>query len=310
MGSKTPLVQAVTPWSRVSPPSVNGGQARGPRGCHPPPCSRWVARSGRPRGATVCSRQSPPCRYVCGSCCTATPPVVICPMCRAYGSVRRPTVMPGVRRTPAVTGLPRARGLTARGLHDHLVTWCPTADLALVARPGSVGGPARGLRAPRGARPRRARGALSVNPPRPHRVEPRVKKRRPKRFPLMIKPRHALRQPWVPQARRGSLNAIRVRPHIICTQAHIVDPGLAISSRRLTLVATGWEYDALPYRAQSSLIPSLHHTTLAPNDRAWQLTGSPPMMHARIISCLLPAGIPDVPTHFKFLIRPQLLTRV
>ena len=32
-------------------------------------------------------------------------------------------------------------------------------------------------------------GALLVNPIRPHRVEPRVKKRRPKRVPLMIKPR-------------------------------------------------------------------------------------------------------------------------
>jgi hypothetical protein len=32
-------------------------------------------------------------------------------------------------------------------------------------------------------------GALIVNPARPQRVEPRVKKRRPKRFPLMCKPR-------------------------------------------------------------------------------------------------------------------------
>jgi hypothetical protein len=37
-------------------------------------------------------------------------------------------------------------------------------------------------------------GALSVHPIRPHRVEPRVKKRRPKSFPLRIKPRQALRQ--------------------------------------------------------------------------------------------------------------------
>jgi hypothetical protein len=37
-------------------------------------------------------------------------------------------------------------------------------------------------------------GALSVNPTRPHRVQPRVKKRRPKGLPLMIKPRQALRQ--------------------------------------------------------------------------------------------------------------------
>jgi hypothetical protein len=38
-------------------------------------------------------------------------------------------------------------------------------------------------------------GALIVNPIRPHRVEPRVKKRRLKSFPLMMKPRQALRQP-------------------------------------------------------------------------------------------------------------------
>jgi Transposase DDE domain len=37
-------------------------------------------------------------------------------------------------------------------------------------------------------------GALIVNPARPHRVEPRVKKRRPKSFPLMITPRRELRQ--------------------------------------------------------------------------------------------------------------------
>jgi hypothetical protein len=39
--------------------------------------------------------------------------------------------------------------------------------------------------------------ALIVNPIRPHRVEPRVKKRRPKSFPFMIKPRQALRQQLV-----------------------------------------------------------------------------------------------------------------
>jgi hypothetical protein len=40
-------------------------------------------------------------------------------------------------------------------------------------------------------------GALIVNPIRPHRVEPRVKKRRPKSFPFMVKPRQALRQQLV-----------------------------------------------------------------------------------------------------------------
>jgi Transposase DDE domain len=39
--------------------------------------------------------------------------------------------------------------------------------------------------------------ALLVNPARPNRVEPRVKKRRPKAFPFMIKPRHELRHQLV-----------------------------------------------------------------------------------------------------------------
>src|SRR5688500_15049196 len=42
-------------------------------------------------------------------------------------------------------------------------------------------------------------GALCVNPIRPHRVEPRVKKRRPKSFPFMITSRHVLRQQLVQQ---------------------------------------------------------------------------------------------------------------
>ena len=44
---------------------------------------------------------------------------------------------------------------------------------------------------------------LIVNPIRPHRVEPRVKKRRPKPFPLMITSRQALRQQLVQQEIRG-----------------------------------------------------------------------------------------------------------
>jgi hypothetical protein len=45
--------------------------------------------------------------------------------------------------------------------------------------------------------------ALIVNLKRPYRVEPRVKKRRPKRFPLMITPRQELRQQLVQQEIRG-----------------------------------------------------------------------------------------------------------
>jgi hypothetical protein len=44
---------------------------------------------------------------------------------------------------------------------------------------------------------------LIVNPIRPNRLEPRVKKRRPKSFPFMIRPRQELRQQLVQQELRG-----------------------------------------------------------------------------------------------------------
>ena len=46
-------------------------------------------------------------------------------------------------------------------------------------------------------------GVLIIIPIRPHRVEPRVKKRRPKSFPFMIKSRPELRQQLVQQEPRG-----------------------------------------------------------------------------------------------------------
>jgi hypothetical protein len=223
----------------------------------------------------------------------------------------RPFVLPSVRRTPAVKGIPRSRWLRALGVHDQLVAWlkpktCPAwltretllalpdslvlrevryhlrtpgfrprqitlvttlldpqvysvADLAELYRrrwqvetalahlkttmqmdvlhcktiPGvlkeltifaivynlvrmvmwpsarlqhlsveriSFLDALRWLSAPSTGVPL---GALLVNPIRPHRVEPRVKKRRPKPFPLMIKPRQALRQQLIPQACRS-----------------------------------------------------------------------------------------------------------
>jgi Transposase DDE domain len=58
----------------------------------------------------------------------------------------------------------------------------------------------RWLTAPRTGRPL---AALIVNPIRPHRVEPRVKKRRPKPFPLMMTPRQELHQQLVQQPLGG-----------------------------------------------------------------------------------------------------------
>ncbi len=223
----------------------------------------------------------------------------------------RPFVTPGVRRTPAVKGIPRSRWLTALGVDDQLVTWlkpktCPSwltretlaalpealvlrevrypigtpgfrprqitlvttlldperypvTDLAEVSCqrwhietslahlktimqmdvlhgqtvPGvlkeltvfaivynlvrlvmcqaatlqhigveriSFVDALRWLGAPRIGMPL---GALIVNPARPHRAEPRVKKRRPKPFPLMITPRQVLRQQLIQQACRS-----------------------------------------------------------------------------------------------------------
>jgi hypothetical protein len=223
----------------------------------------------------------------------------------------RPLVRPSVRRTAAVTGMPRSRWLTALGVHDHRVAWlqpktCPSwlAREALAALPETIvlrevrdhsGTPGfrtrqitlvttrldggisrvadlaalyhqrwqvetsraqlntsmqmdvlhgntvpgvwkectvlaivynlvrmvmcqsatrqhigverisfwealRWLSAPSTGRPC---VALIVNPRRPHRVEPRVKKRRPKSFPLMIKPRQELRQQLLQQELRG-----------------------------------------------------------------------------------------------------------
>jgi hypothetical protein len=223
----------------------------------------------------------------------------------------RPFVMPGVRRTPAVKGIPRSRWLKAVGGHDQLVTWFKPKTRpswltreALAALPEAlvlrevryrIGTPGfrtreitlvttlldaeayrvselaelyrrrwqvetflaqlktgmrmdvlhcktvlgtlkelavfamvynlvrlvmlqsatlqhtaaerisfldarRWLGAPRAGMPL---VGLIVNPVRPHRAEPRVKKRRPKPFPLMIIPRQALRQQLVQQEIRG-----------------------------------------------------------------------------------------------------------
>jgi hypothetical protein len=45
--------------------------------------------------------------------------------------------------------------------------------------------------------------ALIVNPVRPHRAEPRVKRRWPRSFSLMIKPRQVLRHQRLSQEQRG-----------------------------------------------------------------------------------------------------------
>ena len=92
MRINTLIVQEVIRGFRTSPPPCNASPANGPCCGHPTPFSRCAGRSGRPHGATACSRRSPPCRASCDRCCMATPPAVICPIRRGCGSRRRPPV--------------------------------------------------------------------------------------------------------------------------------------------------------------------------------------------------------------------------
>ena len=78
---------------------------------------------------------------------------------------------------------------------------CQSASLQhLGVERSSVLDARRWLGAPRRGSPL---GVLIIIPIRPHRVEPRVKKRRPKSFPFRLKPRQELRQPLVEQEPRG-----------------------------------------------------------------------------------------------------------
>jgi hypothetical protein len=93
--------------------------------------------------------------------------------------------------------------LTVFTIVDHLVrlVMCQSAALQPTAVERlSVLDALRWLSAPRIGMPL---VALIVNPIRPHRVEPRVRKRRPKSFPFMITPRQERRRQLVPPALSG-----------------------------------------------------------------------------------------------------------
>jgi hypothetical protein len=117
---------------------------------------------------------------------------------------RQMDVLPG-KTVPGVL-----KEFTVVAIVDHLVrmVMCPSALLQRIGVERiSVLDALRWLGAPSTGIPW---GALIINPIRPPRVEPRVKKRRPKSFPWMIKPRHTRRQQFVQQALGGSLHAIRL----------------------------------------------------------------------------------------------------
>ena len=120
------------------------------------------------------------------------------------GSPRRrfkTTMRMEVLRCQTVAGV--LKELTVFALVDHLVrmVMCQSAMLQhLGVKRISFLDALRWLSAPNTGIPL---GALLVNPIRPHRVEPRVKKRRPKCFPLMLTPRSAQRQQLVQQELSG-----------------------------------------------------------------------------------------------------------
>jgi hypothetical protein len=101
------------------------------------------------------------------------------------------------------TGPGVLKALTVLAIVDHLVRlviWHSATRQHTAVERISVLDVLRWLGAPSTGMPL---GALLVHSIRPHRVEPRVKKRRPKSFPLMIKPRQELRQPLLQQELRG-----------------------------------------------------------------------------------------------------------
>lgn len=94
--------------------------------------------------------------------------------------------------------------LTVFAIVDHLVRlvmWQSATRQHTAAERISFLDALRWLTAPRTDRPL---AALIVNPTRPHRVEPGVKKRRPKPFPLMMKPRQELRRRLLQQEFGGN----------------------------------------------------------------------------------------------------------
>jgi hypothetical protein len=77
--------------------------------------------------------------------------------------------------------------------HSAILPHLGAARISVVDALRWLGAPSTGI----------PRGALIVNPIRLHRVEPRVKKRRPKSFPFMITPRQQLRAQPVQQGFSG-----------------------------------------------------------------------------------------------------------
>jgi hypothetical protein len=159
-----PAIQAVVRWSHTSPPSFSASPPSGLPCCNPKRFSPRAARWDISRGATGCSRRSPPASSSCDRCCLATPPVALSPMCRACGAARPPTVQPA-RHSHCASALASER---ASALRCSAPPWTTGDGMALVPVAARARG-ARGLlprpsRTPSAHRRRRGRGAAAPWP--------------------------------------------------------------------------------------------------------------------------------------------------
>ena len=217
--------------ARVSPASCNASPVSGPRCCNPKRFSRCVARSAIPDGATACSRRSPPCssssvlrevRYQIGTPGFRTREIPLvttlldaeiyrvadlaelyCQRWQVETSLAhlKTTMQMEVLHCKTVSGVLKELTVLAMVYNlGRMVMWQSATLQGIGVERVSFLDALQWLGAPNTGIPL---GALIVNPVRPHRVEARVKKRRPRSFPFMITPRQTLRQQLVQQGLRG-----------------------------------------------------------------------------------------------------------
>jgi hypothetical protein len=117
--------------------------------------------------------------------------------------LRRWDVENNLRHLKITMGLDVLKCKTEAGVRKELAVFCLVYNLVRVVMlqaaerqqvPVSRISFIDALKWMRHARPRDRLPDLMVNPSRPHRLEPRCRKRRPKQYDLMNKPRHALRK--------------------------------------------------------------------------------------------------------------------
>lgn len=126
--------------------------------------------------------------------------------------LRRWDVESNLRHLKTTMGMDVLRCKSEEGVRKELAAFCLVYNLVRVvmleaahrqSAPVARVSFADALKWMRHARPGDALAVLMLNPQRPHRVEPRCKKRRPKQFDLMNKPRDQLRKALKNQRKRA-----------------------------------------------------------------------------------------------------------